>query len=120
MTRIREFVLAATACAAVAALSASPAFAQATVAAIKQRGMLNCGVDLGIPGFAYQDKAGKWIGFDVDYCRAFAAAVLGDSEKVKYVGTTAKVRFTVLQGGEIDILIRDFDLDLRAQHAARP
>ncbi|MBI1775338.1 MAG: amino acid ABC transporter substrate-binding protein [Proteobacteria bacterium] len=87
--------------------AAGPANAQATVAAIKQRGALNCGVDTGIPGFAYQDKAGKWIGFDIDYCRAIAAAVLGDPEKVKYTPTTAKVRFTVLQNGEIDVLIRD-------------
>lgn len=81
-----------------------------TVQAIKQRGQLACGVDSGIPGFAFQDNAGKWKGFDVDYCRAISAAVLGDSEKVKYVGTTAKVRFTVLQSGEIDVLIRDSTL----------
>ncbi len=85
----------------------APAQAQSIVAAIKQRGMLNCGVDTGIPGFAYQDKAGKWIGLDVDYCRALAIAVLGDPNKVKYVPTTASVRFTVLQSGEIDVLIRD-------------
>ena len=89
---------------------APSASAQATVAAIKQRGTLNCGVDAGIPGFAYQDKDGKWIGFDVDYCRALAAAILGDPEKVKYVGTTTKVRFTMLQAGEFDILIRDSTL----------
>lgn len=72
--------------------------------------MLNCGTDTGIPGFAFQDNAGKWMGFDVDYCRAAAAAVLGDSEKVKYIGTTAKVRFTVLQSGEIDLLVRNSTL----------
>src|SRR5262245_47411068 len=81
-----------------------------TVGQIKQRGALSCGVDSGIPGFAFQDNAGKWQGFDVDYCRAIAAAVLGDAEKVKYTGTTAKVRFTVLQSGEIDVLIRDSTL----------
>ena len=81
-----------------------------TVGQIKQRNQLSCGVDSGIPGFAFQDNAGKWQGFDVDYCRAIAAAVLGDSEKVKYVGTTAKVRFTILQSGEIDVLIRDSTL----------
>jgi general L-amino acid transport system substrate-binding protein len=81
-----------------------------TVAAIKQRGELVCGVDTGIPGFAFQDNAGKWQGFDIAYCRAIAAAVLGDAEKVKYVPTTAKVRFTVLQSGEIDVLIRDSTL----------
>lgn len=95
---------------AATALSAAPAFAQATVAAIKQRGVLNCGVDSGIPGFAYQDKAGKWLGFDVDYCRALSAALLGDSEKVKYIGTTAKVRFELLRAGEFDVLIRDSTL----------
>ena len=95
--------------AGVAALVATeaPAQAQSVVAAIKQRGMLNCGTDTGIPGFAYQDKAGKWIGFDVDYCRALAVAVLGDANKVKYVPTTASVRFTVLQSGEVDVLIRN-------------
>jgi general L-amino acid transport system substrate-binding protein len=78
-----------------------------TIDAIKARGELICGVDTGIPGFAFQDSAGKWQGLDISYCRAIAAAVLGDPEKVKYVGTTAKVRFSVLQSGEIDVLIRD-------------
>ena len=78
-----------------------------TLDAIKQRDQLICGVDTGIPGFAFQDSGGKWQGLDIAYCRAIAAAVLGDPEKVKYVGTTAKVRFSVLQSGEIDVLIRD-------------
>src|SRR5215468_2422541 len=78
-----------------------------TLDAIKKRDQLICGVDTGIPGFAFQDSAGKWQGLDVAYCRAIAAAVLGDPDKVKYVGTTAKVRFSVLQSGEIDVLIRD-------------
>jgi general L-amino acid transport system substrate-binding protein len=78
-----------------------------TMDAIKKRGELICGVDTGIPGFAFQDSAGKWQGLDIAYCRAIAAAVLGDANKVKYIGTTAKVRFTVLQSGEIDVLIRD-------------
>ncbi|AMJ59754.1 hypothetical protein AXW83_05060 [Bosea sp. PAMC 26642] len=82
----------------------------ATVEAIKKRGELVCGVDSGIPGFAYQDSSGTWKGFDIAYCQALAAAVLGDAKKVKYVGTTAKVRFTVLQSGEIDVLIRDSTL----------
>src|SRR5262249_8852142 len=78
-----------------------------TMDAIKQRGQLICGVDTGIPGFAFQDSAGQWQGLDIAYCRAIAAAGLGDPEEVKYVGTTAKVRFSVLQSGEIDVLIRD-------------
>ena len=81
-----------------------------TVEAIKKRGQLSCGVDTGIPGFAYQDSAGAWKGFDVGYCRAIAAAVLGDPSKVRYVPTTTPARFTILQSGEIDILIRDSTL----------
>ena len=94
-------------------LSMAPAQAQVkspTLDAIKKRGELVCGVDTGIPGFAFQDSAGKWKGFDIAYCRSIAAAVLGDPEKVKYMGVTAKVRFTVLQSGEIDVLIRDSTL----------
>ena len=78
-----------------------------TVDGIKKRGQLNCGVDTGIPGFAFQDSSGAWKGFDVGYCRAIAAAVLGDPAKVRYVPTTTPARFTVLQSGEIDVLIRD-------------
>ncbi len=102
------------ACAALAAATlgfASAGWADVkseTLDAIKKRDQLICGVDTGIPGFAFQDAAGKWQGLDIAYCRAIAAAVLGDPEKVKYIGTTAKVRFSVLQSGEIDVLIRDF------------
>ncbi|HVM78117.1 MAG TPA: amino acid ABC transporter substrate-binding protein [Stellaceae bacterium] len=84
----------------------------ATMDAIKKRGELICGVDTGIPGFAFQDASGKWQGLDIAYCRAIAAALLGDADKVKYIGTTSKVRFTVLQSGEIDVLIRDSTLTL--------
>jgi general L-amino acid transport system substrate-binding protein len=83
-----------------------------TIDAIKKRGELICGVDTGIPGFAFQDSAGKWAGLDVAYCRALATAVLGSADKVKYIGTTSKVRFSVLQSGEIDVLIRDSTLTL--------
>lgn len=82
----------------------------ATVEAIKKRGQLNCGVDTGVPGFASQDNTGRWIGLDISYCRAIAAAVLGDPEKVRFVPTTTPARFTVLQSGEIDVLIRDSTL----------
>ncbi len=81
-----------------------------TVDAIKKRGALNCGIDTGVPGFAAQDNTGRWKGIDIDYCRALAAAVLGDPEKIKYMPTTAAARFTVLQSGEIDVLIRDSTL----------
>src|SRR5215831_16981980 len=96
---------------------AAPSWAQGevkspTLDAVKKRGLLNCGIDTGIPGYAYQDASGKWQGLDVALCRALATAVLKDPEKVKYVGTTSKVRFTVLQSGEIDVLIRDSELTL--------
>jgi len=64
-------------------------------------------VTTGLAGFASPDDAGKWTGLDVDMCRAVAAAVLGDSEAVKYVPTTAKERFTALQSGEVDLLARN-------------
>ena len=81
-----------------------------TVDGIKRRGALSCGVDTGIPGFAFQDNTGAWKGFDVAYCRAIAAAVLGDPSKVRFVPTTTPARFTILQSGEIDVLIRDSTL----------
>jgi general L-amino acid transport system substrate-binding protein len=79
----------------------------ATMDAVKKRGQLICGIDTGIPGYAFQDSKGEWQGLDVAYCRAIADAVLGSPDKVKYIGTTSKVRFSVLQSGEIDVLIRD-------------
>src|SRR5579872_6588349 len=82
----------------------------ATLDAVKKRGELICGVDTGIPGYAFQDSKGEWQGLDVAYCRAIADAVLGSPDKVKYIGTTAKVRFSVLQSGEIDVLIRDSEV----------
>jgi general L-amino acid transport system substrate-binding protein len=83
-----------------------------TLDAVKKRGELICGIDTGIPGYAYQDSAGKWQGLDVALCRAIAVAVLGDSDKVKFIGLTSKVRFTVLASGEIDVLIRDSEVTL--------
>ena len=106
------------ACAALAAVTlgftnvARADFNSPTLDAVKKRDQLICGVDTGIPGFAFQDSAGKWAGLDVAYCRALATAVLGSADKVKYIGTTSKVRFSVLQSGEIDVLIRDSTLTL--------
>ena len=78
-----------------------------TLDTVKQRGSLSCGVNVGLAGFSQPDDKGNWTGLDVDYCKAIAAAVLGDGTKVKYVPTTAKERFTALQSGEIDVLIRN-------------
>jgi len=94
--------------ASVAALSAVAISAQAgTLDDVKARGELNCVVSTGIAGFAAPDDSGKWSGFDVDFCRAVAAAVVGDPEKVKFVPTTGKTRFTVLNSGDGDILFRN-------------
>ena len=75
--------------------------------AVKARGQLVCGINTGVAGFAQQDDKGKWMGLDVDVCRAVSAAIFGDSEKVKYVPTTAQQRFTALQSGEVDVLSRN-------------
>ncbi|HYZ33781.1 MAG TPA: amino acid ABC transporter substrate-binding protein [Crenalkalicoccus sp.] len=77
------------------------------VDAIKSRGNLVCGVNTGLAGFAEPDSQGVWKGFDVDYCRAIAAALLGDANKVRFVPTTAQNRFTALQSGEVDLLARN-------------
>jgi len=78
-----------------------------TLDAVKKRGQLICGIDTGIPGYAFQDSSGEWQGLDVSLCRAIADAVLGSPTKVKFIGLTSKERFSVLKSGEIDVLIRD-------------
>ena len=79
----------------------------ATLDDVRKRGNLNCGINTGLPGFAAPDDKGVWRGFDVDLCRAVAAAVLGDANKVKYTNLTGKTRFTALLSGEIDMLSRN-------------
>jgi general L-amino acid transport system substrate-binding protein len=79
---------------------------QRTLDAVKQRGQLSCGVHTGLAGFGAADDKGVWTGLDVDYCRAIAAAVLGDAGKVRYVPTTPKERFAALQSREVDVLAR--------------
>jgi general L-amino acid transport system substrate-binding protein len=85
----------------------TPAHAGKTLDQIKQRGQVVCGVNTGTPGFSQANSNGSWSGLDVDVCRAVAAAVLGDKNKVKWVPLTAQARFTALQSGEIDILSRN-------------
>src|SRR5215468_6985558 len=88
--------------------AASTAIASAaTLDTVKQRGTLVCGVSAGFAGFSAPDSQGNYKGLDVDYCRALAAAVLGDPAKVRYVALTAQNRFTALQSGEIDVLYRN-------------
>lgn len=83
------------------------AHAGKTLDAVKQRGQVQCGVSTGVAGFSAPDAKGKWFGFDVDFCRAVAAAVLGDPDKVAYTALNAQQRFTALQSGQIDILSRN-------------
>ena len=78
-----------------------------TLEDVKARGQLLCGSNTGLTGFGAPDASGNWTGLDVDVCRAVAAAVLGDSTKVKFVPLTGETRFTALQSGEVDVLIRN-------------
>ena len=96
----------ATLVALVLAVTAQGVSAQ-TLKAVKDRGMLNCGANGSLAGFGLPDAQGKWAGLDVDFCRAIAAAVLNDANKVKYVPLSAKDRFTALQSGEVDVLARN-------------
>jgi len=84
-----------------------PAHAGKTLDTMKQRGVLTCGVNVGVAGFSAADSQGNWTGLDADICKALAAAVLNDATKVKWVPLTAQARFTALQSGEVDILSRN-------------
>jgi general L-amino acid transport system substrate-binding protein len=77
------------------------------LADVQARGNLICGVNNTVPGFGFVDEAGDHVGFDIDFCRAVAAGVLGDAEAVEFVDLTAEQRFTALQANEVDVLIRN-------------
>jgi len=81
--------------------------AGATFEAIKQRGVVQCGLSAGVPGFSMADSRGQWKGIDVDLCRAFAATMFNDARKVRLVPLSDQQRFTALQAGEVDVLIRN-------------
>lgn len=85
----------------------SLAFAGKTFDAVKKKGFVQCGIDGGLPGFSNLTSKGTYTGIDVDVCRAVAAAMFGDANKVKYTTLTAKERFTALSSGEIDMLSRN-------------
>ena len=78
-----------------------------TLDSIKQRGAIACGVSTGLPGFSEHDEKGEWSGFDVDFCRALAAAVFGDPTKAAFVPLNAAERFDALKSGKIDVLSRN-------------
>ena len=92
--------------ATVVGLVGSAASAQ-TLKAVQQRGTLNCGANGNLAGFGLPDAQGNWTGFDVEYCRAIAAAIFNDPTKVRFIPLTAKDRFTAAQSGEVDVLIRN-------------
>ena len=113
---MRSFVLAAVVGVA-AALASGSAFAGKDLDAIKARGALICGVPTGIAGFAAVDSQGKWVGLDIDVCRAVSTAIFGESEKVKYVPLTSQQRFTALQSGEVDLLSNNTTVTLQRDTA---
>lgn len=93
---------------AAAGVLLSAGFAQAgTLADVKARGTLKCGVSQGLAGFSAKDDKGQWSGFDVDFCKAVAAAIFDDAGKVEYVPLSAEARFPALQKGEVDLLSRN-------------
>ena len=104
---MKKFVAAALAAGIGLAMSATGASAQATLAQVKQRGILNCGSNTGLAGFGVPDAQGNWKGLDVDLCRAIAATIFNDPSKVKFIPLSAKDRFTALQSGEVDVLVRN-------------
>ncbi|OJV10548.1 MAG: amino acid ABC transporter substrate-binding protein [Bosea sp. 67-29] len=86
----------------------APAAAQTspTLAKIRERGELICGSSPGVAGFSIQDATGRWNGFDTDICRALAAAIFDDQDKIKFIPLSSKDRLIALQAGEIDVLPR--------------
>jgi len=95
---------------AASALFTAPAHAGATFDQIKARGVVHCGVSDGTPGFSRVDSQGVWRGLDIDLCRAIAATMFGDADKFKAVSMSAQQRFTMLQSGDIDVLVRSTTL----------
>ncbi len=114
---MKHLLLGATA--AVGMLAAVSANA-GTLEDVRKAGELKCVVSTGLTGFAYTDASGEWKGFDAEFCRATAIAVLGDGKKVKFVPSTGKTRFTILNSKEGDVLwrnstwtfVRDVDVKL--------
>jgi len=88
-------------------VATSSAVAGAVQGTLQARGVLRCGVSEGIPGFSQRDASGRWTGLDADFCRAVAAAVLGDADKVEFVPLKASLRFQALEARRVDLLARN-------------
>jgi general L-amino acid transport system substrate-binding protein len=96
------------ACIAGLVLAAGPAAgAEPTLATVKQRGQLLCGINGQLPGFSVQNERQQWVGFEIDYCRAVTAAALGDGSKARFVPLTTGNRFDALRDGSVDVLMRN-------------
>lgn len=92
---------------AAVALTVSAGATAGTLDDVKAKGFIQCGVSQGVPGFSNADDSGNWTGIDVDGCRATAAAVFGDAQKVKFTPLSSKERFAALTSGEVDMLSRN-------------
>jgi general L-amino acid transport system substrate-binding protein len=113
LSRIGAAVLALTVLAVPAAAQTAPAPDGATLAAVRARGHLICAGSDPLPGFAQLNPQGLWTGFDVDFCRAVAAAIFGDPSKLEYRPLSGDARFADLQTGEVDLIARDADWTMR-------
>jgi len=105
--RFPSWIASVSAGAVLALLALATGARAGTLETVKQRGQLVCIVNTGLAGFAMPDRQGNYQGLDADTCRAIAAAVLGDAKKVKFVPATAEQRFTLMQTGEGDVLVRN-------------
>ena len=94
-------------------LMLNSAFAASTLETVRERGKLLCGAADPLPGFAQENKDGRWSGFDVDFCRAVAAAVFGSADKVDFLPLSGNSRFALLQTGAVDLLARDAPWTMR-------
>jgi general L-amino acid transport system substrate-binding protein len=92
---------------AIACVITTAALAQSTLKVVQTRGMLICGTNGSLPGFGSVDAKGQWTGFDVDYCRAIAAAIFNDPNRVQFVPLKTVDRFTTLKSGQVDVLVRN-------------
>ena len=96
----------------ISAVLAYPAQAGQTFDSVKSKGVVHCGVNSAVAGFALLDSRGAYQGLDIDFCRAIAAAMLGSADKVKMTALSPQQRFTALQSGEVDVLIRNTTVTL--------
>jgi general L-amino acid transport system substrate-binding protein len=113
MRFLRALFLTSIAIAVAASAIPSSHAAGPTLAQVKQRGELLCGINGQLPGFSVRNERKEWVGFEIDYCRAIAAAALGDSMKVRFVPLTTTNRFDALRNGTIDVLVRNTTASLQ-------